>query len=178
MISWKADTKKQSETTLLRKCRRTCPKHLWYSFSIDSDRLCDLGNGIMIYFGSTAVKSDVINPNQYPSDYSDDYFVTCKVIKICYLVRLDSIVKELGNALTSMTLIESARSKLNLIHRVQSHSYRLHPIQIKNPTMHDLALHYGQEFVGVHEKILSALSKENGKGLVLLHGLPGTGKEC
>jgi ATP-dependent 26S proteasome regulatory subunit len=40
----------------------------------------------------------------------------------------------------------------------------------------DIASHYGEGFVPVHLKIVEKLNEEKGKGLVLLHGLPGTGK--
>lgn len=40
----------------------------------------------------------------------------------------------------------------------------------------DLEMHYGAEFVGIHNRIITKLSEEKGKGLVLLHGTPGTGK--
>lgn len=40
----------------------------------------------------------------------------------------------------------------------------------------DIELGYGKAFKPVHEKIINQLNKKNGKGLVLLHGTPGTGK--
>lgn len=40
----------------------------------------------------------------------------------------------------------------------------------------DIPLNYGDSFVKVHEKILKSLNSPNSKGLVLLHGDPGTGK--
>jgi SpoVK/Ycf46/Vps4 family AAA+-type ATPase len=40
----------------------------------------------------------------------------------------------------------------------------------------DLELNYGTEFLNVHETIVSNLNITNGKGIILLHGDPGTGK--
>jgi SpoVK/Ycf46/Vps4 family AAA+-type ATPase len=40
----------------------------------------------------------------------------------------------------------------------------------------NIELNYGKDFTKVHEKILTTLNKKKGKGLVLLHGTPGTGK--
>ena len=40
----------------------------------------------------------------------------------------------------------------------------------------DIELNYGRGFKPVHEKIINTLNQNNGKGLVLLHGTPGTGK--
>jgi energy-coupling factor transporter ATP-binding protein EcfA2 len=40
----------------------------------------------------------------------------------------------------------------------------------------DIELNYGNEFLKVHDVIVKTLNKENGKGIILLHGDPGTGK--
>lgn len=44
------------------------------------------------------------------------------------------------------------------------------------PTVLDIELYYNDDFKAVHETILARLLKEPDKGIVLLHGLPGTGK--
>ena len=53
--------------------------------------------------------------------------------------------------------------------------YYLDGIRIKKPLITDLALHYGNDFVTTHEKILNNLNKKESKGIVLLHGVPGSG---
>ncbi len=40
----------------------------------------------------------------------------------------------------------------------------------------DIELNYGTKFKAVHDKIITRLNQKKGKGLVLLHGTPGTGK--
>jgi hypothetical protein len=40
----------------------------------------------------------------------------------------------------------------------------------------DIGMNYGDSFIPVHEKIKATLGEKDGKGLVLLHGIPGTGK--
>jgi archaellum biogenesis ATPase FlaH len=40
----------------------------------------------------------------------------------------------------------------------------------------ELELNYGSEFSKVHEVIVKKLNENNGKGIILLHGDPGTGK--
>jgi SpoVK/Ycf46/Vps4 family AAA+-type ATPase len=40
----------------------------------------------------------------------------------------------------------------------------------------DLELNYGVEFTKVHDTIVNRLNQNNGKGIILLHGDPGTGK--
>lgn len=44
------------------------------------------------------------------------------------------------------------------------------------PTRLDIALFYNDDFAAVDKVIKTRLSQENDKGIVLLHGLPGTGK--
>ena len=65
----------------------------------------------------------------------------------------------------------------NNIHLITSTSRGFDTMQFELPTTTlNVELNYGKQFVPVHEKILDQLSKKNGKGLVLLHGAPGTGK--
>jgi hypothetical protein len=45
-----------------------------------------------------------------------------------------------------------------------------------NPPKLDLSDNYNDDFLSVHETIISRLRKKNDKGVVLLHGKPGTGK--
>jgi hypothetical protein len=40
----------------------------------------------------------------------------------------------------------------------------------------DIELGYGKGFKPIHDKIINTLNQKDGKGLVLLHGTPGTGK--
>ena len=40
----------------------------------------------------------------------------------------------------------------------------------------ELELNYGPDFLKVHDVIVNKLNKEHGKGIILLHGDPGTGK--
>jgi hypothetical protein len=44
------------------------------------------------------------------------------------------------------------------------------------PSKIDLSQHYNDDFMAVHERIEQQLRKKKNKGLVLLHGQPGTGK--
>ena len=40
----------------------------------------------------------------------------------------------------------------------------------------DLELNYGSEFLKIHDVIIDRLNSEYDKGIILLHGDPGTGK--
>ena len=66
-------------------------------------------------------------------------------------------------------------AKLQMICR-SCNGFYLEEIDIKKPKISDLAMHYGDEFAKTHQKIISKLKEEKSTGLVLLHGLPGTGK--
>jgi hypothetical protein len=48
-----------------------------------------------------------------------------------------------------------------------------YPIKIGNM---DIALNYGEDFMPAYNKIVKRLNTKNDKGIVLLHGIPGTGK--
>jgi len=52
---------------------------------------------------------------------------------------------------------------------------RLNSVKV-NPTKLNIHTHYNDDFEPIHKVILKRLNKKNDKGLVLLHGLPGTGK--
>jgi ATPase family associated with various cellular activities (AAA) len=69
---------------------------------------------------------------------------------------------------------KEARFEINII--TQSNSgLDLKQLEIK-PTSLDINLYYNDDFKPVDEVIKQRLEKENDKGIILLHGLPGTGK--
>lgn len=51
----------------------------------------------------------------------------------------------------------------------------LKQVEIK-PTLLDIDMYYNDDFKEVDETIKARLNRENDKGIILLHGLPGTGK--
>jgi hypothetical protein len=68
-------------------------------------------------------------------------------------------------------------SKPNNVHLVVSTSRGYDTMEFELPNADiNVEINYGKSFKPVHEKIIGELSKKNGKGLVLLHGTPGTGK--
>lgn len=60
---------------------------------------------------------------------------------------------------------------LRLIHQ----SLEFSPLSLKIPAL-DLATNYNDDLLPVHEAIVKRLQKPDDKGLVILHGPPGTGK--
>jgi hypothetical protein len=130
----------------------------------------------MIFLQSVQAMSDIENPNKYSPDLLDDYFFVSQAIRIYYLPECEIEVQKMAKEFSRMTLFETKTLKLNMICRSQQTGYHLCAIKIKKPMIYDLALHYGEKFVHIHEKIIKELNKKDGKGIVLLHGIPGSGK--
>ncbi|MCS7018090.1 MAG: AAA family ATPase [Cytophagales bacterium] len=64
--------------------------------------------------------------------------------------------------------------EINLI-TVTNMGLELHSVDIKRTRL-DLSKNYNDDFLPVHRQILKRLNRRNDKGIVLLHGVPGTGK--
>lgn len=64
--------------------------------------------------------------------------------------------------------------EINLVGK-DSYGLELKTVEIKKTKL-DLGLYYEDDFSGVDKLIQTRLAKKDDKGIVLLHGLPGTGK--
>lgn len=67
-----------------------------------------------------------------------------------------------------------ARGKIFLMYEMSGYLY-LRDFEVKKTEI-DVELNYNDDFLKVHETIVKRLSSDDDKGLVLLHGSPGTGK--
>lgn len=148
--------------------------HRRNKFNYTCSRLSDLGNGIMFDFSDISLDSDLQNPNNYTPDKPDDYFLITSQISIYYLPECEEFVHQLSEKFSQMTLLSSKSCILQMVCRNQN-GYYLNGINIKRPLISDLALHYGNKFVSIHDRIIKNLNKKEGKGIVLLHGVPGSG---
>ncbi len=109
-----------------------------------------LNNKMLIEVGSDWVEILFDNTNYTFANGLADEFVQCKASK------------------------SNESSQINII--TQSNGYlELKQMDIK-PSNLDIGLFYNDDFAEVDAVIKERLSKENDKGIVLLHGLPGTGK--
>ena len=94
-------------------------------------------------------------------------------------ILFDNNNYEYANQLVDLFVTYKAPEKeadfeINII--TQSNSgLDLKQLEIK-PTVLDIDLYYNDDFKPVDEIIKQRLEKENDKGIILLHGLPGTGK--
>lgn len=71
----------------------------------------------------------------------------------------------------------SSKEKTNQVSLIVkgTYGYETTPFDLPKNNL-QINLNYGEAFMPVHNKILSTLNTKNSKGLVLLHGFPGTGK--
>jgi SpoVK/Ycf46/Vps4 family AAA+-type ATPase len=77
---------------------------------------------------------------------------------------------------TKLVPLEKKKSKssINLVKLEMGHLDLEEYDLLVPPT--DLELNYGKEFLKIHDVIVEKLNKQFGKGIILLHGDPGTGK--
>jgi hypothetical protein len=95
--------------------------------------------------------------------------------KILYTPPMFGFAESLITALSEFKLPEKAMDfEINII-TFDNNSLDLKSLPIK-PTTLDLDLYYNDDFKEMNNIIRSRLSRQNDKGIVLLYGMPGTGK--
>lgn len=94
--------------------------------------------------------------------------------EILYNIQLGEIENILNFEKIQKFEIQKKKSNVNLIKSTMGHldvqEYDLIVPQI------DLKLNYGEDFLKINDVIVDRLNRDNDKGIVLLHGEPGTGK--
>lgn len=96
-------------------------------------------------------------------------------VSVFFPMKLHAMVDELIRSLDQFKLPEKEKDfEINIITR-GAHGMILKRMAIK-PTKLELDLFYNDDFKEVNEVIKKRLAQESDKGIVLLHGLPGTGK--
>ena len=84
--------------------------------------------------------------------------------------KIDSIVSELKK----FKKRKKTKPQISLLVHTRA-GIEITSLKIPKPTL-EISDNYNDDFIPVHDIILKRLSKKNNKGLVLLHGKPGTGK--
>lgn len=108
---------------------------------------------------------------QYTAETSKETLVK---IDIYYNVKNGKINNQIN--LEELKKFERVKKKAN-IELVKSDMGHLDTEEYDLPVEPmDLELNYGKDFLKVHNSILERLNKDNDKGIILLHGDPGTGK--
>jgi hypothetical protein len=94
--------------------------------------------------------------------------------KIYYSIRNGEIEEQIDFVKIKEFERFKQKSNISLIRSDMGHLDTEDYDLVLNPM--DIELNYGSEFLKVHDVIVNTLNKENGKGIILLHGDPGTGK--
>jgi hypothetical protein len=161
------------------------------SYRIDSDKKLSIREKQFIKFQNEGAICISLNTNtevQWPkgkgnisSDKIEEIIENPKVLgSVSILVTYDSSnEKEVFELMESLNQYEYKNEDITMsqIYLVSQdrNGFDLEEFDIENPTL-ELESNYGSDFVPVSEKIVSELNKDNNRGLVLLHGEPGTGK--
>ena len=98
------------------------------------------------------------------------------VINITYDISNEQGVFELMEELNQYEYKyeDVTMSQIYLVSQTRD-GFDLEEFDINNPEL-ELESNYGTNFLPVNNKIVTELNKNNNRGLVLLHGEPGTGK--
>ncbi|CAF1644152.1 unnamed protein product [Rotaria magnacalcarata] len=142
-----------------------------------TDFLANLGNGLMLDCQNCQLINAVDNPNKYKSDGDHNHFLTVDKVRIHYLPQHDNYVnEELASKLSSFYVLQSTSAAIQVVCKYPKQDYYLRGISVKKPFIYGLSLNYGKDFTVIHHHILKQLAKPDWKGIVLLYGIPGTGK--
>jgi hypothetical protein len=85
------------------------------------------------------------------------------------------LLAQLRNSLTNQLGNRQVERQRIQVLRLASGDLEFSPLPLKIPAL-DLAANYNDDLLPVHEAIVKRLQKPDDKGLVILHGPPGTGK--
>ncbi len=93
-----------------------------------------------------------------------------------FLFRQTNIDKidDIQNALKKFKIKNFKRPQISILINTKR-GIEINSFKIVKPRLRILD-NYNDDFINIHKSILKRLSKKNDKGLVLLHGKPGTGK--
>ena len=125
-------------------------------------------NGVVKYEG---LKNDFLVRVKYGVETKKELTVD---VEILWDSKHDSIAEMFVKELNKLIVYRTEKTQVYMV--VQDDTgLDLRPFDINIPEL-DIELNYGKEWADKHDYLLEALSRENKKGIALLHGLPGTGK--
>jgi SpoVK/Ycf46/Vps4 family AAA+-type ATPase len=87
----------------------------------------------------------------------------------------ESIYKEVTDSIVALTTSKKQEANNVALVIQTQRGYDTQTFELPKQKL-DIDLNYGKDFKPVHDKIIKQLNEPNGKGLVLLHGVPGGGK--
>lgn len=134
-------------------------------------------------------KSSILKSHYRLSDRSKN-----KMVNIIYVFKNELVVDIENDSVVTILFSKNTESKANdiatgikklrrrennykTVHLIAESRYGLEllPIKSKKPSL-DINQNYNDDFPAVHKRIMSSLKENDKSGLVLLHGIPGTGK--
>ncbi len=157
---------------------------------VDADHLIDNLKKIEIKEGNYIVKDELANTNLHlrPHKASSNYLIFYKekiLIEInrsiAYIIYGKNVsifeIRKIIDFIDCCTIQESPPDIFYMLVKSSLMPYGMDiaPFSIKQQQI-DLQTNYNEDFLEVHEKIFSFLKTKNENGIVLLHGLYGTGK--
>lgn len=99
---------------------------------------------------------------------------TLVMLEFTYSITNGEIINQLDFEKIKSFIRAKKKSNIKLVKSDHGH-LDTEDYDLPIPPM-NLELNYGNDFIDVHDVILNALNKNYGKGIILLHGDPGTGK--
>lgn len=95
-------------------------------------------------------------------------------IELLYDLKKGDVTDQLDFSGLALLERKKKKSDINLVKSDMGH-LDTEEFELNVPEI-DLELNYGSSFIKIHELIVKRLNKEKDKGIILLHGDPGTGK--
>ncbi len=139
-----------------------------------AERYCEVGEGIAVSMLDGLIKNELESAENLMPDTANGYFCCVETFLILYTPNKRQEAKALLQKIKPSILKVKVASTLNMVCK-ENYDYYLYPFEIKKPNM-NLLQNYGEKFIPVHEKIMNAVKQKDRQGVILLHGIPGSGK--
>ena len=163
------------------------PSNLRYDYSFNYDKLIDhlTQSQYLELVATYQVKGDKTSKNAgitqiFVSKQHQEFVVKVENVKgekecwvIIYYTK-KTFVKSLIEDIEEFK-IDSTNKKVGLIVK-DEYGLVLQKFDISRKNKLDLNKNYNDDFKNISKKIVNKLNEKNGKGIILLHGKPGTGK--
>lgn len=103
-----------------------------------------------------------------------DFDTNCSRIRILFKKTDISKVEEIADGISKFKKLKEGKPEIFLLVN-KSYGLDTEVMELNKPKW-DIEDNYNDDFLDIHQVVLERLQKKNDKGLVLLHGKPGTGK--